>query len=100
MTSQQLYTRETYLIEEVNASGSFTAPLKVCSDLRQAVAWAIVRLHEHFPYVANIANVKIDITEWEEYRYTGVYVIPTMPLDQPELPMQIRVRVIEELTLS
>lgn len=96
----QLYTKETYLIEEVNASGTISTPLKVCSDQKQAVAWSIVRLSEHHPYTASISGEKIHITQWEDYRYTGVYIVPQFPLDKPELPMQLRVRVIEELTLG
>lgn len=94
------WTKTTFIIEEVNAAHSFTAPLAVCAEFKQAVVWAIVRLHEHFPYVANISNTKLDITQWEDYMFSGVYVVPTMPLDKPELPMQIRIRAIEEFTTA
>lgn len=97
---QLIYTKTTFLIEEINAASSFTAPLKVCSDFKQAVAWAYVRLSEHQPLILDIAGQHCSIEDWDDHIYTGVYIVPTFPLDQPGLPMQIRVRAIEELTLS
>lgn len=98
--NQMIFTKKTYLIEEVNASGSYTAPIAVCSDLHQAIAWAYCTIPTAFsPSIRDIDGNVLSIDGWAFNIVAGVYIVPTVG-SALEVPMQRRVRMIEELTLS
>lgn len=97
---QLIHTKTTFLIEQVNASFTINLPIAVCSDLKQAVAWAIVRLDEHRPIVVDVQGKHASIDQWEDHMYAGIYIVPQFPAHLDHIPLQLRVRAIEELTLS
>lgn len=86
----------TFIIEHTNTTASWIAPVAICADFEQAIAWCLNRYRDHEPVVMDVDGNKLPRDKWADDIFIGVYVVPSISVDG-FVPIQYRVRAIQEL---